>query len=25
LHARFAFLAKWRDQLRESLLQLQLS
>jgi curved DNA-binding protein CbpA len=25
LHARFAFLTKWRDQLRESLLQLQLS
>lgn len=25
LHTRFAFLAKWRDQLRESLLQLQLS
>jgi curved DNA-binding protein CbpA len=25
LHARFAFLSKWRDQLRESLLQLQLS
>jgi curved DNA-binding protein CbpA len=25
LHARFAFLTKWRDQLRESLLQLQLA
>jgi hypothetical protein len=25
LHARLAFLTKWRDQLRESLLQLQLS
>lgn len=25
LHSRFAFLTKWRDQLRESLLQLQLS
>jgi curved DNA-binding protein CbpA len=25
LHSRFAFLTKWRDQLRESLLQLQLA
>ena len=25
LHARFVFLTKWRDQLRESLLQLQLA